>query len=168
MQSKVFLFIMDDMMRLIRIVVYGALIVLMACSTFQSSSKKIKGEQYKTVDAIRDLGTAVEAYNLANDRYPVLSSGNIEELRDELVPKFLSELRYDDGWGNKIEYYCLKPEGPYYIISFGADKERDIGLYKTDRSPSGLGFKEISNLNEDIIFSNGAFVRYPKGTRVGP
>jgi Bacterial type II secretion system protein G. len=149
-----------------RKILYLLLIVISACSTVQSS-KGTKGEQEKTVDAIRDLGTAIEAYKLANNHYPEVSSGDVEKLRDKLVPKYLKELRYHDGWGNKLEYYCLKPEGPYYIISLGADKERDVDLYKTDRSPSGLGFKEISNLNEDIIFSNGVFVRYPKGTRVG-
>ena len=150
-----------------RNILFCFLILIIGCTSHHESATTTKSEQEKTVDAMRDLGTAVEAYKLANNHYPVVSSGNVEELRDIFVPKYLKELRYHDGWGNKLEYYCLKQEGPYFIISLGSDKERDVDLYKTDRSPSGLGFKEIANLNEDIIFSNGVFVRYPKGTRVG-
>src|SRR4026208_1159390 len=101
------------------------LIVLCSCSSTKLP-KGTNGEQQRTVDSIRDLGTAVEAFKLANNRYPVVTSGNVEELQDELVPKFLAELRYHDGWENKLEYYCLKPDGPYFIISLGADKERDV------------------------------------------
>src|SRR5262245_46333640 len=125
-----------------RKILFLFLILVTACSSFHGSTTKTN-EQEQTVDAIRDLGTAIEAYKLANDHYPVNTSGNLEELQDKLVPKYLKELRYQDGWGNQLEYYCLKTEGPYFIISLGSDKERDVGLYKTDRSPSGLGFKEI-------------------------
>ena len=118
------------------------------------------------MDVIRDIGTAIEAYKLTNGRYPVSSTGHVEQIEDKLVPEFLEDMDDDDGWGNEIEYYCLNPEGPYYVISLGSDKERDVGLYKTDRSPSGFGFNVISNLKEDIIFSNGVFVRYPPGARV--
>ena len=139
------------------------LVLFSACFVFRPS-KQI--QQARTVDAIRDLGTAIEAYKLNNDRYPVLTSGHVSELESELVPRYLRKLRDTDGWGAGIEYYCSKPEGPYYIISLGSDKERDVGLYQTDRFPSGLGFKEISNIREDIIFSNGVFVRYPRGTQL--
>jgi hypothetical protein len=133
---------------------------------FRSSSEKTVTEQRRTVDVIRDLGTAIEAYKLVHGTYPLGKTGHLEEIEPLLVPKFLSKLHNEDGWGNEIEYYCLKPEGPYYIVSLGSDKERDVGLYKTDRSPSGLGFNVIADLKKDIIFSNGLFVRYPEGARV--
>jgi hypothetical protein len=143
------------------------LLFISGCSIFRGSSQNTgKSPQLKTVDAIRDIGTAVEAYKLANGSYPVVSSGEIEELQGILVPKFLSEFHSKDAWGNSLEYYCLKQDGPYFIISLGSDHNRDIGLYQTDRSPSGLGFKVIENVQEDIIFSNGVFVRYPQGIKV--
>jgi hypothetical protein len=118
------------------------------------------------VEAIRAIGTAVEAYKLVHGQYPILETGHVEAIEDQLVPRFLTRLPEEDGWGNEIEYYNMKPEGPYFIISLGADKVRDVGLYKTDRSPSGIGFTEISELKHDIFFSNGMFVRYPAGTRI--
>jgi type II secretory pathway pseudopilin PulG len=144
-----------------------AVILLMAgCSVFRGSSKATLAQQEKTVDAIRDIGTAIEAYKLVAGKYPVASSGHVEEIQDLLVPKYIGKFPEEDGWGNELEYYCVQPEGPYYIISLGSDKERDVGLYKTNRLPSGLGFNIITSLREDIIFSNGEFVRYPEGLNV--
>ena len=149
-----------------RRLLFASLILLAACSVFRSSSEKKVINQTRTVDVIRDVGTAIEAYKLANGTYPIGKTGHLEEIEPFLVPNFIKTLLREDGWGNEIEYYCLNPEGPYYIISLGSDKERDVGLYKTDRSPSGLGFTVIADLKEDIIFSNGLFVRYPKGARM--
>ena len=143
------------------------MISLMAgCSVFRGSSKATRLQQEKTVDAIRDIGTAIEAYKLVAGKYPVSSSGHLEKIENLLVPKYLSALPEEDGWDNDIEYYCVQPEGPYYIISVGSDKERDVGLYKSDRLPSGIGFNIITSFKEDIIFSNGEFVRYPEGLNV--
>ncbi|MCI0413081.1 type II secretion system protein GspG [bacterium] len=152
---------------MLRNLLFASLILLAACSVFRSSSKNRVIKQSKTVDAIRDLGTAVEAYKLVYGTYPIGKTGHLEEIEAQLEPRFLRKMSEEDGWGNEVEYYCLNPEGPYYIISLGSDKERDVGLYKTDRSPSGLGFNVIANLKEDIIFSNGIFVRYPQGVRTG-
>jgi type II secretory pathway pseudopilin PulG len=151
-----------------RILVLLILIGLLGgCSVFRGSSKAPKVvQQEKTVDAIRDLGTAIEAYKLVEGKYPVATSGHIEEIKGLLVPKYLASFPEEDGWGNEIEYYCAQPEGPYYIISLGSDKERDVGLYHSNRLPSGLGFNVIRTFKEDIIFSNGEFVRYPEGLNV--
>lgn len=149
-----------------RNLLFASLIFLAACSVFRSPSENRAINQAKTVDAIRDLGTSIEAYKLVQGTYPLGRTGHLEEIEVLLVPKYVSIMPRDDGWGNEIEYYCLNPEGPYYIISLGSDKERDVGLYKTDRSPSGLGFNVIADLKEDIIFSNGKFVRYPQGAGV--
>jgi type II secretory pathway pseudopilin PulG len=148
-------------------VLFILIVTLTGCSVFRgSSSKATVAEQQKTVDAIRDIGTAIEAYKLVAGKYPVASSGHVEEIEDHLVPKYLAAFPEKDGWGNELEYYCVQPEGPYYIISLGSDKERDVGLYKSNRLPSGLGFNVIRTFKEDIIFTNGEFVRYPEGLNV--
>src|SRR5687768_5569065 len=146
--------------------IVSLVLVLAGCTIFQRAEQRKIDEQAKTIDAMRDVGTAIEAYKLANGKYPVASSGHLEQIEGQLVPLFLRELPEEDGWGNELEYYCRNPEGPYFIISLGADKTRDVGLYKTDHSPSGLGFTVISDLKEDIIFSNGTFVRYPQNVKV--
>ena len=146
---------------------FVCLVVMMSgCSVFRGSSKATAKQQTDTVEAIRAVGTAVEAYHLNNGRYPVLTDGHAEKIESLLVPHYLERLPDEDGWGNEIEYYCAKPDGPYYIISLGSDKDRDVGLYKTDRSPSGFGFNVITSSKEDIIFSNGLFVRYPQGANI--
>ena len=153
-------------MRRILLLCFVVVFVSSGCSIFKNSSERRIAEQEETVDVIRDIGTAIEAYKLSKGSYPVSSDGHLEKIEDLLVPEFLEDFDDDDGWGTEIEYYCQNPEGPYYLISLGSDKERDVGLYKTDRYPSGFGFNVISNLKEDIIFSNGMFVRYPPGARV--
>lgn len=140
--------------------------LLNACSGFRGTRGATTEQQQKTVETIRALGTAVEAFKLAEGHYPVSTKGEVEEIRRYIYPTYVSTLPEEDGWGNDIEYYCAQPEGPYYIISFGSDKERDVGLYQSNQSPTGIGFSVITSLENDIIFSNGVFVRYPQGAIV--
>lgn len=150
------------------ILVIAVVAFVTGCSAFRDSrdERQKTAAQERTVDAIRDIGTAIEAYKLNAGHYPVSTSGHTDEISALLVPRYLKFFPEEDGWGNEIEYYCMTPEGPYYIISLGSDEERDVGLYKTDRLPSGVGFNIITSIKHDIIFSNGVFVRYPEGLNV--
>src|SRR5688572_31206456 len=104
------------------IVIVSLLFILSGCTIFRRSEQRTSDEQRtideqaKTVDAMRDVGTAIEAYKMANGKYPISSSGHLEAIESELVPLFLRDLPEEDGWGNELEYYCQNPEGPYYII----------------------------------------------------
>jgi len=46
---------------------------------FRSPSRDKAIKQTKTVDVIRDIGTAVEAYKLVHGSYPIGMSGHLEE-----------------------------------------------------------------------------------------
>jgi type II secretory pathway pseudopilin PulG len=148
------------------ILILCAALAISACSVFRGSFKSDGDQQKKTVDVMRDIGTAVEAFKLNTGHYPVSTDGEVDDIKHLLVPEYIDSVTERDGWGTEIEYYCAKPEGPYYVISLGSDKDRDVGLYHSNRSPSGLGFTTITSLTEDIIFSNGVFVRYPEGLNV--
>jgi hypothetical protein len=71
-----------------------------------------------------------------------------------------------DGWGFPFEYQCLidaqgKCSG--YVLGSGAKDGRYErgGLYETAAQPHGA----TTNFDCDILFSNGAFLEFPKGVQ---
>lgn len=109
----------------------------------------------KTSRDIRSLATAVEAYQIDNDKYPPES-----DLKKALVPTYIKELPEKDGWGNAY-VYTASPEGDHYrIASAGSDgvfawDTRNIG--KSDTK----GTKYSDDLADDIIYQDGEFLQEP-------
>src|SRR5688572_1125278 len=102
------------------ILILCAALVISACSAFRGFSRSKADQQKKTVDVMRDIGTAVEAFKLNTGHYPVSTGGEVDEIKHLLVPEYIDSVSERDGWGTEIEYYYAKPEGPYYVISLGS------------------------------------------------
>jgi hypothetical protein len=83
-----------------------------------------------------------------------------EELRKILVPQYLVELPRNDAWGNPFEYRLnvanvLCPQ-VIAIRSAGADGRFDTnGMYE-------VGSFEPDEMSEDLVWSDGFFVRWPQ------
>ena len=97
---------------------------------------------------IETIGLALEAYRLDRDSYPV--AGDIETLRRQLEPKYLTSVPAADGWGHPFGTEA-RPDG-YTIVSYGKD-----GI------PDGCAPGVTRDLNDDICYSAGGFTRYPAG-----
>jgi len=135
-----------------------------------------KGAQKQTVADIRNVGTAMfswltdqvgasaagqsqtqpggKSVNLA--QYPQISP---ERLKEILVPKYLQVIPAADGWGHPYEYYLndknvLAPQ-VMSIRSAGRDGKFSTSIYS-------IGPFLPDNFDEDIVWSDGFFVRWPQ------
>jgi Tfp pilus assembly protein PilE len=128
-----------------------------------------RAKQKRTMADIRSLSTAVEAYSTDhNNEYPKGSS--LAELSQSLAPTYIKMVPSADGWGNTLQYVCLKdatkPESEkcvgYAIGSAGKDLrfEHD-SLLETLVGPE----RPTTNFDCDIVYSAGKFVEYPEGVQ---
>ena len=85
------------------------------------------------------------------------------ELSTLLVPVYLPFVPELDGWGNPFEFYVdvMDPLGPAPLAlrSAGSDGVTSGDLY----TPGGFPF---SLEEEDIVWADGVFIRFPEGGRV--
>lgn len=115
--------------------------------------------QKRTMADIRSIGTAVESYGIDNNQYPPAHS--LDELAKLLAPTYIKTLPRQDGWGHDFRYVCWREQsdspGPdsYLIASPGKDgKWETTDLRKYTESA-------FQGLDQDIVYKNGSFLRYP-------
>lgn len=88
-------------------------------------------ERAKKQRARSDLATyagAVDSYYLVKGTYPATRDGLAV-----LVPEFIKTLR-NDPWGNPYQYLAPGRDGPYDIVSYGADGREGGGGADADLS----------------------------------
>jgi general secretion pathway protein G len=128
-----------------------------------------RGRQKRTMADMRSLATAIEAYNVDNNSYPTgtCASGLFttagSPLTDTsfsvLTPTYMAQPPKKDGWGRFFFYNTLCSSdtncGEYNIVSYGRDgaPDRTINCGTT------------TNLDDDIVYSNGTFLQWPEGTQ---
>lgn len=115
-----------------------------------------------TLADMRAIATAVEAFNIDYNTYPVEKEGTIENIRGKLESTYISKLPLMDAWENPLVYRCMEAKGPYWIISHGADGKPDAGIYSDHGVPVPSAAGQGSDDNADVIFSDGTFFRYPE------
>lgn len=104
-----------------------------------------------TIANMRTLAAGIETFSTKG--YPLSSDGNPPTLD-------LNSSAYMDGWGNKLKYFCFKPDGHYWIISFGADGTKDQ-TYSSDRfTPRKSGL--VVSAKSDLVFSSGSLLTWPE------
>ena len=108
-----------------------------------------RGKQKRTMADLRSIGTAVEAYAVDRNVYPVAET--IADLGEVLVPQYLERIPAMDGWQRPFQVQS-NPEN-YLIYSFGKD-----GVGESCEEAVTTTF------NDEICFADGQFVRYPSGT----
>jgi hypothetical protein len=104
-----------------------------------------------TIDRLHVLGSAVEAYEDANDTYPAATT--LDELVEALRPVYGNDLPRIDGWGRPFELTMV--HGMPEIRSLGADGVRDTG------EPRG----EVDDPGADIVFFDEDFRQWPASPR---
>lgn len=149
---------------IVGLVLIGALFVLAilgivaAIAVPNFLTAKQRAQQKRTMASIRLLGTAVESYATDNNAYPRAES--MDELEPLIVPKYLGSLPRTDGWGNELRYRCSDDAcSSYAISSSGADRIYEHVLAREYAQGT------TSSFDEDIVFIDGKFVRYPGGAR---
>lgn len=135
--------------------------------------------QKRTISDIRNVGTAM--FSWLTDQAGAAAAGqsqtetpappvdlknyppiSFEELEKILVPTYLRTLPKTDGWGHPYEYY-LNFEDPMaeqvmMIRSPGEDGKFSAPRYK-------VGAFEPGDLDQDIVWADGYFVRWPEAPK---
>lgn len=119
-----------------------------------------RSKQKRTASDIRTIAAAVEARASDTNEYPVAS---LDELAAMLSPKYIQTFPRTDAWGNRFVYQGIDCSGQrclsYVIASGGKDgrmEQEPLIWFRT--APSAT-----TTFNDDIVFSNGEFLRYPEG-----
>ncbi len=113
----------------------------------------------KTMEDLRTVATAAEAYATDENRYPI--AGAYEDLGAILSPTYIKTLPEADAWGTPF-VYVSSPDGQHYrFVSAGADKRFETGSDRVETLPEDFAGRSSDNLEADIIFQDGIFVQFP-------
>ena len=120
-----------------------------------------RSKQKRTMADVRTIATAAEAYATDHNAYPDVK--DLNALSRELVPTYVRMSVAVDGWGHPMRYESWSSDGKRidsYAIGSGA-KDGAFSHESLRQYEPGA----TTNFNDDIIFSNGSFVRYPEGAQ---
>ena len=109
-----------------------------------------------TMSDMRALATAVEAYAVEYEGYPVV--GDLRTLTNLVEPRFLPQGKAPriDAWGTPYVFLC--DGNSYRVVSAGADRTFEPNSAKLDSPTAG----RTNHAARDLIYSNGNFVQWPE------
>jgi type II secretion system protein G len=118
-----------------------------------------KSKQKRTMADIRAIATAWEAFAVDNNAYTAAGQVTWAALSAPLdgliTPTYIRSFPQADAWGTVWSFQVDDQTNAqrYRITSYGRDG--------TAESTPAAG--PTTNFNDDIIFENGSFFRYPEG-----
>lgn len=115
-----------------------------------------RGAQKRTMENLRAVGLALEEYSVRTNRYPLLD-GTAEDLQRALVLKPGAVLPATDGWRHPIRVHSTPDH--YVVMSFGCCGQPDVP------DPARYVAGPTSGYQDDIVFADGQFLRYPDGSQ---
>jgi len=128
-----------------------------------------RSRQHRTMADMRTMATALEAragdtgsYSFGpagREKHPVEQRIRLSDLARTLEPKYVRKLPLTDGWGTPFQvsvsdYDDAGRAQTYVIRSLGSDGRPDRVL--------NLASGSTTNFADDLIYSNGSFIRYPE------
>lgn len=137
---------------LIELLIVVAIIGIIAAIAIPNLLNAIdRGKQKRTMADLRSIGTAIEAYSIDNNQYPVVTT--MPTLEAVVEPLYIRTAPQNDGWGRTFVVSCAS--GEYTVCSGG----KDGGACSNDASGATTSF------NDSITFANGQFVQWPEGAQ---
>ena len=128
-----------------------------------------RSRQQQTMADMRSIATAWEArasdinsYSVGPGRQPPGPHHvSAADLALALEPTYIRQLPRRDGWGTEFQFTTADDDeaghaATYVIRSFGSDGEPDRIL--------NVASGATTNFADDLIYSNGSFVRYPESS----
>ena len=111
----------------------------------------------QTAADIRTLATALEAFAVDNNRYPVVP--NVAGLEALISPTYIRKMPEKDAWDRPLEYTS---DGRHYrITSGGADGIVQARGSSFDPAPSEVLLEE--DATGDVVYQDGRFLVVPRG-----
>jgi type II secretion system protein G len=145
---------------LIELLIVVAIIGIIAAIAIPNLLNAInRGRQKRSMADIRTVGTAVEAYAVDMAFYPTWGEGPViagSTLVGNLEPTYVKTIPREDGW--RTPFYAASQSRFYTLASAARDKTLSGAL--TSYS-AGI----TSDMDCDIVYSNGSFVQYPEGVQ---
>ncbi len=151
---------------LIELLIVIAIIGILAAIAIPNLLNAVqRGKQKRTMSDMRALATAVEAYAVDNNVYPVANAGcsglytTVGTQADDnsftkLTPTYIAQPPKIDGWGNFIFYSVDSNGNNYSIVSAGRDK-----------TTAALVCGTTTDFNADIAYADGTFIQWPEGVQ---
>ena len=144
---------------LIELLIVVAIIGIIAAIAIPNLLNAInRGRQKRSMADIRTIGTAVEAYAVDMAFYPTFAEGAVSgtaTLLGNLEPTYVKTVPREDGW--RTPFYAVSVSRFYTLGSAARDKQ--IGAL------GSYGANITSDMDCDIVYSNGSFVQYPEGVQ---
>jgi general secretion pathway protein G len=113
-----------------------------------------RGRQKRTMADLHTIATAIQAYTIDFNHCPL--AADISSLAAELNGDYAKRLPTHDGWAHAFVYTGTAAAG-YTVGSVGKDGGNTLSL-------EGSG-GPTSELDADIIYSNGQFLQWPEGAQ---
>ncbi len=135
---------------LIELLIVVAIIGIIAAIAIPNLLNAIdRGKQKRTMADMRSVGTAVEAYAVDNNVYPV---GNLGAAEPVLEPIYIKQMPLTDGWRNTLIYTGVTTG--YTVESYAKGNVNDADI----AGPTTL-------FSSDILFIDGQFTSWPEGAQ---
>ena len=146
---------------LIELLIVVAIIGIIAAIAIPNLLNAInRGRQKRSMADLRTIGTAIEAYAVDMAFYPTFSEAPLTtgaSLFTNVEPTYVKTVPREDGW--RTPFYAVSVSRFYTLGSAARDKIID------DMSMQSYGPGITSDMDCDIIYSNGSFVQYPEGVQ---
>ena len=152
---------------LIELLIVIAIIGILAAIAIPNLLNAVqRGKQKRTMADMRSLATAIEAYAVDNNVYPVANATCAAGLYtttsvtlatdsfSRLAPTYIAQPPRTDGWGRFYTYGSDATGNNYVIASGGRDTSTIAPFCGT-----------TTNFNDDIYYSDGTFIQWPEGTQ---
>ena len=145
---------------LIELLIVVAIIGIIAAIAIPNLLNAInRGRQKRSMADIRTIGTAVEAYAVDMAFYPTFTPQNplsgSATILGNLEPTYVKTVPREDGW--RTPFYAVSVSRFYTLGSAARDKQ--IGALASYTA------NITSDMDCDIVYSNGSFVQYPEGVQ---
>jgi general secretion pathway protein G len=153
---------------LIELLIVIAIIGILAAIAIPNLLNAVqRGKQKRTMSDMRSIATAVEAYAVDLNYYPLATScatypytaapTAIDDSSWTLIsPTYIGNPPRRDGWSNLLGYVRSVDGNNYLIASRGRD-----GAAGAFAAPALCG--TTTNFNDDIVYSDGTFIQWPEG-----
>ncbi len=150
---------------LIELLIVIAIIGILAAIAIPNLLNAVqRGKQKRTMADMKALAVALEAYQVDNSVYPAATCnpGNFTtpgtllgtDSFTNLTPTYLAHPPVTDGWGHFLRYNLDAAQEHYNLRSLGRNGVANALVCGT-----------TTNFNDDIVFSDGAFLQWPEGTQ---
>jgi uncharacterized protein DUF2059/type II secretion system (T2SS) protein G len=117
----------------------------------------------RTMDDLRAIATAAEAYATDENKYPAVRS--YDDLGIVLSPTYIRTLPPADAWGTPFAYLVSADRQHYRFVSAGADQRFEPESLLIEDVPAEFQGRLTAGQDADIIFQDGTFVQFPSAAR---